>query len=186
MDFWSWIGKARSLVFVDERGLSRYDPALVDLFAELLSEPDLLANGQARTGRHTDSSSTLYYDGEFMLVSATMARGEYVRSHNHGAWNFTGVVDGSIMYQSYERLDDGSVPNYADLHQLDGELLVAGSVGVCPPPPHDIHEVLALAERSTTVLLAPQFSPSRQYYYPQNKCYIESTTYPATDNDGRR
>jgi predicted metal-dependent enzyme (double-stranded beta helix superfamily) len=183
MDLWSWIGKARSLISVDRTGLYQYDPALVDLFAELLHEPDLLDHGQARPGRHTGSSETLYFDGELMLVSAKMAQGEFVRAHNHGAWNFTGVVDGSIMYQAYERVDDGSVAHYSDLRQLDSKVLGSGDVGVCPAPPHDIHEVLGLAEVSTTVLLAPPFRANRQYYYPRNKCYIESTSYP-TDAAG--
>jgi predicted metal-dependent enzyme (double-stranded beta helix superfamily) len=186
MDLWKWIGDARSLIWVDEAGVSRFDPDLVDLFAALLLDPQILDGGEARVGRHTNSSKTLYYDGDLMLVSATMAQGEHIRSHNHGAWNLTGVVRGSILYQPYKRLDDGTIPSYAELEKLPGEFLTAGHVGVCPPPPDDIHEVLGLADDTATVLLAPMFDSKRQYYYPHLNCYIESaTTAPANGGDGR-
>lgn len=134
----------------------------------------VLAN-PAQTGVDPRTASTgwLYQDGDLRIVRGRMPAGMYLGPHNHGSWNLFGVYRGAVKYTSYRRLDDRSIPYYADLGVAEDRILRDGDVTVLPGPPHDIHAVRGLAETSTTVLVARgPFSDEREEYQPEERCYI--------------
>jgi predicted metal-dependent enzyme (double-stranded beta helix superfamily) len=115
----------------------------------------------------------IYYDGDVRIVRGTMHPGMNLEPHNHGSWNLFGVYSGALLYKSYRRLDDGSVPFHAKLEIVENRIMRAGDVTVLPGPPDDIHSALGLAPDTVTVLVArAPFNPRREQYLPDEHAYL--------------
>lgn len=150
------------------------EDALNETMQSLLALPglDTMAANPVRDAA-TGPLGWLYYDGDLRIVRGTMPAGQHLHPHNHGTWNLFGVYRGAVRYESYRRLDDGSVPYHAELEPADHRTLRAGDTTVMPGPPHDIHGVLGLAPLSVTVLVARGFfSPAREQYFPERNAYL--------------
>ena len=118
------------------------------------------------------SAGWLYQDGDVRIVRGNVPVGMVQQPHNHGGWNLFGVYRGAVKYRSYRRLDDGSVPYFADLEVAEDRIMTDGDVSVLPGPPHDIHAVMGLAPMTTTVLVARgSFDEIREQYIPEHRCY---------------
>jgi predicted metal-dependent enzyme (double-stranded beta helix superfamily) len=137
--------------------------------------PTAIEPGQASVG-------WLYQDGDVRIVRGKVPVGMAQQPHNHGSWNLFGVYRGAVKYRSYRRLDDRSVPYFADLEVVEDRIMTDGDVTVLPGPPHDIHAVTGLAPMTTTVLVARgSFDAVREHYIPEDRCY----THEAGDTRGR-
>ncbi|GAA1854029.1 hypothetical protein GCM10009836_37620 [Pseudonocardia ailaonensis] len=138
--------------------LADEDPALVTYF---------------RKSAHTSGSRVLYYDGFLGVVFNEVKCGTIIPIHNHGLPEVVGVYSGSILYRTYNRLDNGDVPNVAELSLREERLMTDGDVSVLPEPPNDIHGLRALKDTLVMNIIPGALQPVRQYYYPSESIYIE-------------
>jgi predicted metal-dependent enzyme (double-stranded beta helix superfamily) len=126
-----------------------------------------------RKSAHTEGSRVLYYDGSLGVVFNSVKCGSIVPIHNHGLPEVVGVYSGSILYRTYDRLDDGAVPNVAKLALREERVMTDGDVSVLPEPPNDIHGLRALKDTLVMNIIPGALQPIRQYYYPSESIYIE-------------
>jgi hypothetical protein len=122
------------------------------------------------------STGWLYQDGDIRIVRGNVPVAMAQQPHNHGSWNLFGVYRGAVKYRSYRRLDDRSVPYFADLEVVEDRIMSDGDVSVLPGPPDDIHAVMGLAPMTTTVLVARgSFDAVREHYIPEHRCYTRES-----------
>ena len=77
----------------------------------------------------------------FVVLSLVWQPGQVTPIHDHSCWGVMGMLEGSLEVVDYERLDDGSRPDYADLRESGGTEVAKGSVGYVLPPYHEIHTI---------------------------------------------
>ncbi|MGV9796839.1 hypothetical protein ACWDTP_02125 [Mycobacterium sp. NPDC003449] len=126
-----------------------------------------------RKSAHTDGSRVLYYDGALGVVFNAVKCGSIVPIHNHGLPEVVGVYSGSVLYRTYDRLDDGEIPNVAKLSLREERVMSDGDVSVLPKPPNDIHGLRAVKDTTVMNIIPGALQPIRQYYYPSESVYIE-------------
>ena len=150
------------------------EDAINEVMQELLALPGLDTMVATPARNASDSGlGWLYYDGDVRIVRGTIPAGMRLEPHNHGSWNLFGVYRGAVLYQSYRRLDDGSIPYHAELEPADHRVMRDGDTTVMPGPPHDIHGVVGLAPTTVTVLVARGFfNPAREQYDPATQTYL--------------
>lgn len=139
----------------------------------LLSHPNLFELAVPRDANHLGKSWWLYYDTKLLVILAELKRLEDVPVHNHGTFEAVSVYRGAIKYVSYRRKDDGSQTYYADLDTFDDRILREGDIVAVPPPPHDIHGFVGLAEKSYLIGLSGPLQPDRQYFDPARGFFVE-------------
>ncbi len=157
------------------------DPALVwpaakAPMAALLKDPLLAAS--SKDWPVSDHENLLFYeDPEFGFVVNGLIKGpgHTTRIHDHAhIWVLYGVLTGSEEIISYERLDDGSVPDHAEIRESGREPVVPGAMDIVAP--RAIHAEAAGAEGSVAVIMRSEkpggFNQGR--YDPETGRYWES------------
>ena len=124
----------------DGRGGNRAEIAL--LLQELAVQPDILPDVDLAGLHDTGSTATILHQGEDGRGALMLLRLPDVAPtpiHNHNTWGVAVVIQGTNRYWRWERLDDLSDPDMAEL-QLEevfehgpGEYVLWGD------PPHDLH-----------------------------------------------
>ena len=95
----------------------------------------------------------LYTDPDFDFVVNAVVRdpGRKGGVHDHAdAWVLYGLVEGAETLQRWRRLDDGSVPGYAQVELASASQGLPGHVYVVSP--NDIHAELGGPERSVAII----------------------------------
>ena len=91
-------------------------------------------------------------DGSLTLFSLVIPAGASTPVHDHLAWGLIGVYRGEQAETIYERLDDGSNEEHADL-VVSKELQVRrGEFYTLLPPTDDIHYVSTISETASVSL----------------------------------
>src|ERR1041385_926336 len=119
-----FITKTRDL-FAEETDPEKRWEELRPILSELLADPDVIAASKKwpdcvpADGR---AENLLFYeDPEFGfaingLTKGQARQGQDTRIHDHAhIYTLYGVLDGHEMIDRYERLDDGSKPDYAEI-----------------------------------------------------------------------
>jgi predicted metal-dependent enzyme (double-stranded beta helix superfamily) len=167
----------RLIDVLDEVGnaVETAEKELTAIMEDILALPDIEARSALRSsGDGPFSTGWLYYDGDLRILTGLVPAGFVQKPHNHGTWNLFGVAKGAMHYRSFQRLDDRSQPNFADLQTSEDRILRAGDVTVLPGPPHDIHATAGLVDATVTVLVSrQQFNAVREQYLPELKSYYE-------------
>lgn len=146
--------------------------ALREPFARLLRRSDLLTIGVQRTGNHVSNSQYLYYDGDLSILIFQLPEGKRIPAHDHGNWESIFVYRGRVQHTVYERLDDGTVPGFADLKVVDDRVLEPGASAVIAPPA-DIHTFMGLSEETYAITVASgTYKAERCYFQPDDKTYF--------------
>jgi hypothetical protein len=79
------------------------------------------------------------------------------------------IYRGRVQHTVYERLDDGTIPGYADLKVVDDRVLEPGETAVIAPPA-DIHTFMALTDDTWGVTIASgTYKAERSYFQPDAK-----------------
>ncbi|UCG07885.1 MAG: hypothetical protein JSV83_04335 [Desulfobacterales bacterium] len=121
-------------------------PALLHnsgVFVELLSN---IVKG----GRYPDIRQPQMFDDEILLYLNTQPIFSirmfiyeplaYTPIHDHNSWGVIGSALGKIGVVKYVRVDDGSVEDYARLHQAERVTLALGETDVALPLDQGIHQ----------------------------------------------
>jgi hypothetical protein len=97
------------------------------------------------------------------------------RIHDHAhIYTLYGVLDGHERIERYERLDDRSRPNYAEIRKASDLLVGPGEIDLVRP--YEIHTEVTVDERTVAVIIRSQkgggFNQGR--YNPETNEYYES------------
>ncbi|HZT05724.1 MAG TPA: hypothetical protein VFC51_01725 [Chloroflexota bacterium] len=159
-----FISKTRDL-FAEEPDLDKRWRELTPILAELLADPAVREASKhwpdcvVKDGR---AENLLFYeDPEYgfaingLIKGGSRQAGERTRIHDHGhIYTLYGVLDGHERIEKYDRIDDGSRPDYAeikktvDVHVGPGEIDLVG--------PKEVHAEVTVGERTVAVIIRSQ------------------------------
>ncbi len=77
----------------------------------------------------------------FVVLSLVWLPGQATPIHDHSAWGVMGLMENELEEVGYERLDDGSRENYAELRETRGRMVGVGTVSYVLPPYEEIHRI---------------------------------------------
>jgi len=132
--------RALALLDSDEDGKNR--PEIARLLQELALQPDILPKVELARLHDAGSTATILHqgdDGRGALMLLRLPDDAPTPVHNHNTWGVAAVIEGTNRYWRWERLDDLSDPDHAELHLAEvfdhgpGEYVLWGD------PPHDLH-----------------------------------------------
>ncbi len=124
----------------DATGANRAE--IAQLLQELAVQPDILPDVDLERLHDTGSTATILHqgeDGRGALMLLRLPDDAPTPVHNHNTWGVAAVIAGMNRYWRWERLDDGSDPDRAELRL--GEVFVhgPGEYVLWGDPPHDLH-----------------------------------------------
>jgi predicted metal-dependent enzyme (double-stranded beta helix superfamily) len=159
--------------------LSGFVEEATPLVQRLLARPDLLTLGFPAGGTHRIPVRILYWDGDLTILAGHEPAHEDVPVHDHGMWEMLGLYAGSLDHRLYERLDDGSVPGYADLQLVDETRMEPGDIVCVPEPPNDVHGFTPQTHDTWLVAIVPGwYADTRRYFDPERSSYYLNARAP--------
>ncbi|NIO08361.1 MAG: hypothetical protein GTO40_10275 [Deltaproteobacteria bacterium] len=179
-----FVSKTREL-FAREQDPEKRWASLSPILAELLADPEVQEASKhwpdcvPRDGR---AENLLFYedpDYNFVINGLTKGAsrdgGSRTRIHDHGhIYTLYGVLTGRERVERYERTDDGSKADYADIKKTTDNLVGAGMIDLVKP--YEIHAEVTVGERTVAVIIrsekAGNFNQGR--YDLETKKYFES------------
>ena len=107
-------------------------------------------------------------DAGLTLTLARFEPGHGTPIHDHGTWAVAYVVEGRDHYIQYERVDDGSHAEKANLRVKYERVLEPGESVYWLDPPHDIHSQRSLDQAAWELVLFGKnpLRSERQYFDP--------------------
>lgn len=178
-----FVSKTRDL-FAEEPDLEKRWTELAPILGELLTDPEVLEASKnwpdcvPVDGR---AENLLFYedpDYGFAINGLTKGdarQGQRTRIHDHAhIYTLYGVLDGHERIERYERLDDRSRPDYAEIRKSFDRLVGPGEIDLVRP--YEIHTEVTVGERTVAVIVRSQkggdFNQGR--YDPETNEYYES------------
>ena len=178
-----FISKTRDL-FAEESDPEKRWTELTPILAELLADPEVL---EASTGwpdcvpQDGRAENLLFYedpDYGFAINGLTKGdarQGGRTRIHDHAhIYTLYGVLDGHERIERYERLDDRSRPDYAEIRKAADLHVGPGEIDLVRP--YEIHTEVTVGERTVAIIIRSQkggdFNQGR--YNPETGEYYES------------
>lgn len=178
-----FIDKTRAL-FAREPDLDKRWKALSPILTELLADPEVLEASRGwpdcvpLNGR---AENLLFYEDPVYgfavngLTKGSARQGQPTRIHDHAhIYTLYGVLDGHERVERYERIDDRSRPNYAEIRKTTDLLVGPGEIDLVRP--YEIHREVTVGERTVAVIIRSEkgggFNQGR--YNPETNEYFES------------
>ncbi len=178
-----FISKTRDL-FAEESDPEKRWTELTPVLAELLADPEVLQASRQwpdcvpQDGR---AENLLFYedpDYGFAINGLTKGdarQGGRTRIHDHAQiYTLYGVLDGHERIERYERLDDRSRPDYAEIRKAADLHVGPGEIDLVRP--YEIHTEVTVGERTVAIIIRSQkggdFNQGR--YNPETCEYYES------------
>jgi predicted metal-dependent enzyme (double-stranded beta helix superfamily) len=171
-----FIASTRKL-FTEEKDLALRWERLAPLLRELLADPAIQESSRSWPEcAHKERAENLlfYEDPDFGFVINGLTKAPHTRTqiHDHAHnWTLYGVLDGTETIQRYQRMDDGSKPDYAEIRGVSK--LCAGPGEVDLVRPWEIHAEASGEERTVAIIVRAEkaggFLQGR--YDPVNKKY---------------
>ena len=179
----TFVEKTREL-FAKEPDLDKRWTALSPVLAELLADPEVIEASKSwpdcvpRDGR---AENLLFYeDADYGfavngLTKGTAREGQHARIHDHAhIYTLYGVLDGHERIEKYDRLDDRSKPDYAEIRLASDVHVGPGEIDLVKP--YEVHTEITVGERTVAVIIRSQkggsFNQGR--YKPETNEYYES------------
>ena len=130
---------------------------MAPLLQELLADSSVQEQSKSWptcTQRDRAENLLFYEDPEYKfvingLIKAPRSRTQ-IHDHAHN-WTLYGVLDGHETVERFERLDDGSKPDYADVRQTSAVEVGPGKVDLVPP--YQIHAEESGKERTVAIIV---------------------------------
>jgi len=178
-----FISKTRDL-FAEESDPEKRWTELTPILAELLADPEVMEASREwpdcvpQDGR---AENLLFYedpDYGFAINGLTKGdarQGGRTRIHDHAhIYTLYGVLDGHERIERYERLDDRSRPDYAEIRKAADLHVGPGEIDLVRP--YEIHTEVTVGERTVAIIIRSQkggdFNQGR--YNPETGEYYES------------
>jgi len=171
-------------IFAAEPDPERRWTSLSPVLAELLADPEVLeaskswpecvpADGRAE-------NLIFYEDPDFGfaingLTKGPSRNGARPRIHHHAhIYTLYGVLDGHERIERYERLDDGSRLDYAEIRQTADMHVGPGEIDLVKP--YEIHTEVTVGERTVAVIVRSEKSGgfNQGRFEPETNRYYES------------
>ncbi len=178
-----FISQTREL-FAAEDDIDKRWVALEPILAELLADPSVVEAAQSwpdcvpRDGRA--ENLIFYEDPDFGfaingLTKGAARQGQRARIHDHAhIYTLYGVLYGHERVERYDRLDDRSRPDYAEIRLASDKLVGPGEIDLVRP--YEVHTENTVGERTVAVIIRSQkggsFNQGR--YEPETNKYYES------------
>lgn len=180
-----FVARTREL-FAGEPDPERRWSALSPILAELLADRDVIAASKSwpdcvhRDGR---AENLLFYedpDFKFSLHALVVNTGGFGpgargRIHDHAhIYTLYGILDGTQRIERYERVDDGSRADYAEIRRTSESLCGPGEIDLVRP--YEIHCEVSSGERAVALIVRSEKSGSfnQGRYEPETNRYYES------------
>lgn len=114
-----------------------------ELTRRLVATPDWLAEEHRQALDDRYARYLLHRDpaNRFVVLSLVWLPGQSTPIHDHSCWGVMGLIEGQLEEVHYDRLDDGSRPEYAELVEAGGHAVAPGSVSYVLPPYREIHRI---------------------------------------------
>ncbi len=160
-----FIGKTREL-FARESDLDKRWLALRPILTELLADPEVREASKAwpvpssvpGLGEHRGGNLLFYEDLDYGFVvngqihEEGRRQSEPKHAHDHGRiYTAYGLLDGHERIVQYERIDDGSKPDYAEVRKTADYVAAPGDIHLAKP--RDIHIEVNVGERTAAVII---------------------------------
>jgi predicted metal-dependent enzyme (double-stranded beta helix superfamily) len=158
-----FITKTRDL-FAEETDLEKRWTELTPILAELLADPEVLEASKhwpdcvPQDGR---AENLLFYedpDYGFAINGLTKGdarQGGRTRIHDHAhIYTLYGVLDGHERIEKYDRLDDRSRPDYAEIRKAADLHVGPGEIDLVKP--YEVHTEVTVGERTVAVIIRSQ------------------------------
>lgn len=151
-----FIASTRQL-FAKEQDVAKRWGKMPPILQELLSDPLVIEQSKAWPNcSQTDRAENLFFyedpDYKFVINGLIKAPKSRTQIHDHAHnWTLYGVLDGHETIERYERLDDGSKPDYADIRRTVSVKVGPGKVDLVPP--YQIHAEESGEERTVAIIV---------------------------------
>jgi predicted metal-dependent enzyme (double-stranded beta helix superfamily) len=123
------------------------------LFAEMLSEPDWLAEEHQVPVPGKFAQYLVYReeDRSLSVMAMVVPTGTTTPVHDHLAWGLVGVYQGRQQETVYRRTDGAGDPAKAVLVETERNVLNVGDITHLVPPEGDIHKIETISEDQTSI-----------------------------------
>src|SRR4026207_1208202 len=129
-------------------------PLLQDLLAESsVREQSKYWPDCSQSGERAENL-LFYEDPDYKFVINGLIKAPHTRTqiHDHAHnWTLYGVLDGTETVERYERLDDGSRPDHAEVRKTVNVKVGAGKIDLVPP--YEIHAEESGDERTVAIIV---------------------------------
>lgn len=132
--------RALALLDSDVDGSNR--PEIARLLQELALQPDIMPRVELARLHDAGSTATILHqgeDGRGALMLLRLPDDAPTPVHNHNTWGVAAVIEGTNRYWRWERLDDLSDPDRAELRLAEVFDHGPGQYVLWGDPPHDLH-----------------------------------------------
>jgi predicted metal-dependent enzyme (double-stranded beta helix superfamily) len=151
-----FIASARELHAEEKDPAKRWEkmaPLLADLLADSSVKEQSKSWPSCAQGERAENL-LFYEDPDYKFVINGLIKAPHTRTqiHDHAQnWTLYGVLDGSETIERYERVDDGSKPDYADIRQTVQVKVAPGKIDLVPP--YQIHAEESSSERTVAIIV---------------------------------
>jgi predicted metal-dependent enzyme (double-stranded beta helix superfamily) len=172
-----FISDVRQL-FVQENDPAKRWQKTTPLLQELLADPTVREQSKnwPTCSQSERAQNLLFYedpDYKFVINGLIKAPKSRTQIHDHAHnWTLYGVLDGTETIERYERVDDRSRPDYAEIRKTIDVKVGAGKIDLVPP--FEIHAEESGDERTVAIIIRAEkaggFLQGR-YDPATNKCW---------------
>ncbi len=151
-----FIESARKLHAEEKNPAKRWEK-MTPLLQELLTDPSIRQQSKSwPTCSQADRAQNLlfYEDSNYRfvingLIKAPKSRTQ-IHDHAHN-WTLYGVLDGNETIERYERVDDRTKPDYAEIRKTVDVKVGPGKIDLVPP--YEIHAEESGEERTVAIIV---------------------------------
>jgi predicted metal-dependent enzyme (double-stranded beta helix superfamily) len=181
-----FVNKTRDLFARESDPETRWS-SLSPVLAELLADRDVIAASKLWpdcTHKDGRAENLLFYeDPEYkfsvhgLVINGIGSMGGTARGriHDHAhIYTLYGVLDGRQRIERYERLDDRSKSDFAEIRRTSDSLCGPGEIDLVRP--YEVHCEVSIGERAVAVIIRSEKSGSfnQGRYEPEKNRYYES------------
>jgi predicted metal-dependent enzyme (double-stranded beta helix superfamily) len=151
-----FIVSARKLHAEEKDAVKRWEK-MTPLLQELIADPAVREQSRSWPAcRQSDRAQNLLFyedpDYKFVINGLIKDPGSRTQIHDHAHnWTLYGVLDGHETIERYERIDDRSRPEYADIRQTENVKVGPGKVDLVAP--YQIHAEESGEERTVAIIV---------------------------------
>lgn len=153
----SFIAAARKVHAEEADPATRWEK-MKPLLQTLLADPSVKEQSRhwpdCSQGGDRAENLLFYEDPDYKFVINGLIKAPHTRTaiHDHAHnWTLYGVLDGTENIERYDRLDDGSKADYADVKKTVDVTVAAGKIDLVPP--YAIHAEESGGERTVAIIV---------------------------------